>query len=285
MSTIRAMTASRVSIVENLRARIASGKPVLLTAGSNGLIAKAAAAESVDVLLAYNIGPFRLNGAGSLVGYLPYGDANAITFEMGKVVVPLAGDVPVVAGIAAADPYRSQRQLVEQAMELGFAGITNTPTAGVFSGDFRAGIEGSGLGYNREIEMFALCREMDVFGVAYAFDPAEAVLVADAGADVVIAHLGLTGGDDDPSAALDRACALTNAMIEAVKEARPETIVGVHGGPLEDAVTVAAILRRTGAQAYVGGSAVERIPVERAVRAATAEFRALELGSVTVPIP
>lgn len=282
MSYANRPPARRTSIVAALHARIEGGKPVLLTAGSNGLIAKAAAAESVDVLLTYNIGPFRLNGAGSLVGYLPYGDANAITFDMGRVVVPLAGDVPVVAGIAAADPYRSQRRLVEQALELGFAGITNTPTAGVFSGDFRAGIEASGLGYDREIEMFALCREMDVFGVAYAFDPSQAVLVAEAGADVVIAHLGLTGGDADASAALDRACAQTDAIINAVHAVRPETIVGVHGGPLEDATTVGTLLARTRAQAYVGGSAVERIPVERAVRAATAEFRALELGSITV---
>src|SRR5438876_764619 len=122
---------TRSSIVSALRARIDGGQPVLLSAGSIGLIAKAAAAEGADVVLAYNIGPFRMDGQGSLIGYLPYGDANAITFGMARAVVPAAGATPVVAGIGAADPYRTHKALIEQAVALGYAGITNTPTAGV----------------------------------------------------------------------------------------------------------------------------------------------------------
>jgi predicted TIM-barrel enzyme len=245
-------------------------------------VAKAAAAEGADVLLAYNIGPFRMDGLGSLIGYLPYGDANAITFGMARAIVPAAGEVPVVAGIGAADPYRSQRLLVEQALALGYVGITNTPTAGVYSGDFRAGIEAAGLGYGREIELFALCNALDVFTVAYAFDEDQARSVADAGADVIIAHLGLTASSADAIArqnALDRACEATERMVDAVRTIRADAIVGVHGGPLESSDAVGYVLSRTHAQAYVGGSAVERMPVERAVRAATAEFRALKLAS------
>src|SRR5260370_34492598 len=183
-------------------------------------------------------------------------------------IVPGAGNVPVGAGVGAADPYRSQRSLVEQALALGYAGITNTPTAGVYSGDFRAGIETAGLGYGREIELFALCNALDIFTVAYAFDEDQARSVADAGADVIIAHLGLTASSADTIArqnALDRACEVTERMVNAVRTTRDDAIVGVHGGPLESSDAVGYVLSRTHAHASGGGSPVGRIPVGHAV--------------------
>ena len=269
---------TRTSIVSALHARIDAGQPALLSAGSVGLVAKAAALEGADIVLAYNIGPFRMDGQGSLIGYLPYGDANAITFGMARAVVPAAGDTPVVAGIGAADPYRTHEQLIREAVGLGYSGITNTPTAGVYSGEFRNGLEASGLGYGREIELFRKCNELDVFAVAYVFDEDQARHIAEAGVDVIIIHLGLTVGTSD-AGVLEAACALTERTIDVIRSVRSEPIVGVHGGPLETPDTVQQVLSNTRAQAYVGGSAVERIPVERAVRTATAEFRALTLRS------
>ena len=186
---------ARAEILERLRAVRARGEPIVLGGAGIGLVAKAADRAGIDVLMAYNTGPFRMDGHGSLAGYLAYGDANSITLELGRRLLPVVDDTPVVGGIGAADPYRNVARLVEEYVAIGFSGITNVPTAGLYSGDFRRHIDATGLGYPREVELIRLCRERDIFTVAYAFSPEAAAAMAAAGADVVGAHVGLTGSD------------------------------------------------------------------------------------------
>lgn len=265
----------RVALRQRCQDRLAQGQPFLLGAASAGIIAQAAASADIDLLLAYNIGAFRMDGHGSMVGYLPYGDANAMTLEMARHVLPVAGDVPIIAGVAAADPYRDVATLVDDLMGRGYAGITNTPTCGVYDGVFRETIEKQGFGFDKEIALIAKCSERDVPTVAYAFTPSQAAEMARAGADILTVHLGLTapGGPDAIGYAIER----TREMCEAALEVRTDILIAAHGGPLENADAVGRLLADSPAQGYLGGSAVERLPVSVAVKQAIADFRALRL--------
>src|SRR5581483_5723469 len=212
--------------------------------------------------------PFRMDGHGSLAGYLAYGDANAITLDLARRLLPVVADTPVVGGIGAADPYRDVARLVDRYLELGFSGITNVPTAGLYDGVFRRHIDATGLGYPREVELIRLCRERDVFTVAYAFSPEEAAAMAEAGADVVGAHVGLTSGGlvgAVETLSLEEACDATQRMVEAAVAARADVLVVAHGGPLEDPDSVRVAFERTDVHGYLGASSIERLPVERAV--------------------
>jgi predicted TIM-barrel enzyme len=259
---------TRDEILERLAAVRARREPIILGGAGIGLVATAADRAGIDALMAYNTGPFRMDGHGSLAGYLAYGDANAITLELGRKLLPVVDNTPVVGGIGAADPYRDVAVLVDEYLALGFSGITNVPTAGLYDGKFRRHIDATGLGYPREVELIRLCRERDVFTVAYAFSPEEAAAMAAAGADVVGAHVGLTSGGFVGAAetlSLDEACAATERMVEAAVAARSDVLVVAHGGPFEDADSVRTALGQTGVHGYLGASSIERLPVERAV--------------------
>jgi predicted TIM-barrel enzyme len=271
---------TRLEILERLRAVRGRGEPIIMGGAGIGLVAKAADRAGIDVLMTYNTGPFRMDGHGSLAGYLAYGDANAITMELGRRILPVVEKTPVVGGIGAADPYRDLRALVDEFIAAGFAGITNVPTAGLYDGRFREQIEATNLGYAREVELIRSCREHDVFTVAYAFTPEEAGAMAAAGADIVGAHVGLTAGGmigASDVAALDEACAATNAMSAAARAARADVLVVAHGGPLNDPESVAFAFSETDVDGYLGASSIERLPVEQAVGDIVRSFKALRL--------
>ena len=271
---------ARAEILERLRAVRARGEPLVLGGAGTGLVAKAADRAGIDVLMAYNTGPFRMDGQGSLAGYLAYGDANEITLELGRRLLPVVEDTPVVGGIGAADPYRDVERLLDEYLAVGFSGITNVPTAGLYSGDFRRHIDATGLGYPREIDLIRLCRERDVFTVAYAFTPEEASAMAEAGADVVGAHVGLTSGGligAEETLSLDEACAATERMRDAAVSTRDDVLIVGHGGPFEDPDSVRALFERVPVDGYLGASSIERIPVERAVAGVVRAFKALRL--------
>ncbi|TML88458.1 MAG: phosphoenolpyruvate hydrolase family protein [Actinobacteria bacterium] len=271
---------ARAEILERLRAVRARGEPLVLGGAGTGLVAKAADRAGIDVLMAYNTGPFRMDGQGSLAGYLAYGDANGITLELGRRLLPVVEDTPVVGGIGAADPYRDVERLLDEYLAVGFSGITNVPTAGLYSGDFRRHIDATGLGYPREIDLIRLCRERDVFTVAYAFTPEEASAMAEAGADVVGAHVGLTSGGligAEETLSLDEACAATERMRDAAVSTRDDVLIVGHGGPFEDPDSVRALFERVPVDGYLGASSIERIPVERAVAGVVRAFKALRL--------
>ena len=268
----------RREIQARLRATMDRGEPIIMAGAGIGLVAKAAERGGVDLLMAYNTGPFRMAGHGSLAGYLAYGDSNAITFEVGRQILNAVGDTPVIGGIGAADPFRDVGRLVDEMLAVGFSGITNVPTAGIYDGTFRRHIDAMDLGYPREVELVRTCRDRDVFTVAYAFTPEEARAMAEAGADIVGAHVGLTSGGwigAESVVDLDAACVATQEMVEAARAGRSDVLVVAHGGPFEDPASVRRVFETTDVVGYLGASSIERLPVERAVSAIVREFKAL----------
>lgn len=271
---------TRAEILERLAGVRVRAEPILLGGAGIGLVAKAADRAGIDILMAYNTGPFRMDGHGSLAGYLAYGDANALTLELGRRLLPVVEATPVVGGIGAADPYRDVGRLLDQFLAVGFSGVTNVPTAGLYEGAFRRHIDATNLGYPREIELIRSCRRRDIFTVAYAFSPDEAAAMADAGADIVGAHVGLTSGgligaQETPS--LEEACEATQRMYGAAVAARSDVLVVAHGGPFEDPESVRAVFERTAVHGYLGASSIERLPVERAVTEVVRAFKALPI--------
>ena len=275
---------TRAEIHERLRGVMAERRPIIVGGAGIGLVAKAAERGGIDLIMIYNTGPFRMAGHGSLAGYLAYGDSNAMTLALGREILNVVEATPVIGGIGAADPFRDNGQMLDEMLAQGFSGVTNVPTAGLYGGSFRRHIDATGLGYPREVELIRMCRARDVFTLAYAFSPDEAAAMADAGADIVGAHVGLTsGGWIGAELALDveAACAATQAMVEAARAARPDVLVVAHGGPFEDPGSVRAVLATTDVVGYLGASSIERLPVERAVSAVVQEFKALPLRAAS----
>lgn len=259
----------------------ARGEPIVMGGAGIGLVAKAVDRAGIDLIMVYNTGPFRMAGHGSLAGYLAYGDANAITLELGRQILNVIERTPAIGGIGAADPYRDTSALIDEMLATGFSGITNVPTAGLYDGTFRRHIDATALGYPREVELVRTCRERDVFTVAYAFTPDEAAAMSEAGADIVGAHVGLTTGGcvgAREAASLDDACAAVERMCEAAHAARADVLVVAHGGPFEDPESVQVVLARTRVDGYLGASSIERLPVERAVEQVVHDFKALSLS-------
>lgn len=271
---------SREEILTRLRRKIAAREPIIMGGAGIGLVARAADRAGIDILMAYNTGPFRMDGHGSLAGYLAYGDANAMTLQLGQHLLRVVENTPVIGGIGAADPYRDIGALIDEMLRIGFSGVTNVPTAGIYDGTFRRHIDDTGLGYPEEIALIRRCRERDVFTVAYVFSPEESRAMAEAGADLIGAHVGLTSGGLVGAArvpALEEACRAVEAMCQAARAVRPEVIVVAHGGPFEDPASVQAAFDRTSVDGYLGASSVERLPVERAVMGIVEEYKALTL--------
>lgn len=271
---------SRQKIRAALQQRIDSREPIILGGAGIGLVAKAIDLAGIDIIMAYNTGPFRMDGHGSLAGYLAYGDANQMTMNLAASILPVVERTPVVAGIGAADPYRDSIAMIDVMLDLGYSGITNVPTAGLYDGNFRRQIDGSNLGYPREIELIASCHAKDVFSVAYAFSEEESAAMARAGADIIGAHVGLTSGGligSHSAMTVVEACSATQRMVVAARSERPDAIVVAHGGPFEDARTVQQVFAETDVDGYLGASSIERLPIERALREVVDGFRALRL--------
>ena len=268
----------RGGIHARLRTVMDRGEPIVMGGAGIGLVAKAAERGGIDLLMAYNTGPFRMAGHGSLAGYLAYGDSNAMTLELGREILNAVDDTPVIGGIGAADPFRDIPRLIDEMIALGFSGITNVPTTGLYDGRFRQHIDATNLGYPREIDLVRMCRDRDVFTVAYAFSTDEAKAMAEAGADIIGAHVGLTSGGwigAEATLDMDRACDATQAMLEAAKSGRADVLVVAHGGPFEDPESVRSVFERTDVVGYLGASSIERLPVERAVSGVVRDFKAL----------
>ncbi len=275
---------TRAEIHDRLRAVLAEGRPIIVGGAGIGLVAKAAERGGIDLIMVYNTGPFRMAGHGSLAGYLAYGDSNAMTLELGREILNAVAATPVLGGIGAADPFRDSGRLLDEMLAAGFSGITNVPTAGLYDGAFRRHIDAAGLGYPREVGLIRMCRARDVFTLAYAFSPDDARAMAEAGADIVGAHVGLTsGGWIGAKTALDpeAACVATQEMVEAARAVRPDVLVVAHGGPFEDPPSVRQVLETTDVVGYLGASSIERLPVERAVSEVVQEFKALPLRGAT----
>jgi len=276
------MAFSRVQILERLRAKVAARKPLIMGGAGIGLVAKILDRNGVDIIMAYNTGPFRMDGHGSLAGYLAYGDANQMTIELAGQIVPVAPDTPVIGGIGAADPYRDVDALLTTYLQLGYSGITNVPTAGIYDGTFRAHIDQTDLGYPKEVALIRKCRERDIFTIAYAFTPDEMRLMADAGADVIGAHVGLTTGGTigaEHALDLDAGCRKTAELSAAARAVRDDILVVAHGGPFESPAEVQRCFETTDVDGFLAASSIERIPVEKALTDVVRAYQDLDFKS------
>ncbi|HWK28041.1 MAG TPA: phosphoenolpyruvate hydrolase family protein [Solirubrobacter sp.] len=271
---------TRTQILERLRAEIAAGRPIVGAGAGTGLSAKCAEAGGADLIIIYNSGRYRMAGRGSLAGLLPYGDANAIVVEMGGEVLPIVNDVPVLAGVCGTDPFRLMPRFLEQLRSLGFAGVQNFPTVGLIDGTFRANLEETGMGFDLEVEMVRAAHALDLLTSPYVFDTAQAEAMTAAGADVVVAHMGLTSSGTIGARTvigLDEAVERVQAIRDAATAVRDDVIVLCHGGPIasrEDAHHV--LTATTGVDGFFGASSMERLPTEVAI---TETVRGFKQGS------
>lgn len=276
------MSEPRERILERFRAKVAAGKPIVGGGAGTGLSAKCAEAGGIDLLIIYNSGRYRMAGRGSLAGLMPYGDANAIVMEMAREVLPVVERTPVLAGVCATDPFRVMSRFLEEVREAGFSGVQNFPTVGLIDGNYRVGLEETGMGYRKEVEMIARAREMGMLTCPYVHNPEEAEAMARAGADVLVPHVGLTTkGLIGAKTALDleEAARRVQAMADAAWGVNADQLVLCHGGPIAEPEDVARIFALTrGISGFFGASSVERLPTEPAIISQVRAFSALGLG-------
>lgn len=270
------MSHTRSSVLERLRAKVAAGAPIVGAGAGTGISGKCAQAGGADLIVIYNSGRFRMAGHGSLSGLMPYGDANAIVVEMAREVLPVVRDVPVLAGVCGTDPFRLMPVFLAELKRMGFAGVQNFPTVGLIDGLFRQNLEETGMSYAKEVEMIALAHDMGLLTTPYVFTPDDAVAMARAGADILVAHMGLTtkGTIGAHTARTLDACVLEiQAIHDAAKAVRDDVIVICHGGPISEPVDARFVLERTkGVAGFYGASSMERLPTEEAITARVREF-------------
>ena len=276
------MAISRQEMLKRLHAQVAAGKPIVGCGAGTGISAKMAEAGGADMIIIYNSGRYRMAGRGSLAGLMAYGDANGIVVEMAAEVLPVVKNTPVLAGVNGTDPFRLFPVFLKQLKEIGFSGVQNFPTVGLIDGNFRANLEGTGMGYDKEIEAIALAHELDLFTSPYVFDTDQAKAMAKAGADQLVAHMGLTTAGSIGAAvalSLDEAVARAMEIAEAGRSVRKDILVIAHGGPFDEPENVGkALLRMPGVQGFFGASSIERLPTERAIRGQVEAFKALKMA-------
>ena len=266
----------------NLRAQAAAGIPIVGCGAGTGISAKCAEAGGADLIIIYNSGRYRMAGRGSLAGLLPYGDANAIVVEMAAEVLPVVKKTPVQAGVCGTDPFRLMPVFLRQIKEMGFTGVQNFPTVGLFDGNFRANLEATGMGYDKEIEMIALAHRMDLLTTPYAFNADEAEAMTEAGADLLVAHVGLTTGGTIGAGlalSLDQAIERVMIMAEAGWKVRKDLLVICHGGPFDEPEAVGkALAQMPGIAGFFGATSIERLPTERAITGQVQAFKRLKVA-------
>jgi predicted TIM-barrel enzyme len=260
---------TRTEILAGFRRKMAEGRPIIGGGAGTGLSAKCAEAGGIDLIIIYNSGRFRMAGRGSLAGLMPYGDANAIVMDMAREVLPVVTRTPVLAGVCGTDPFRLMSRFLVEVRDAGFAGVQNFPTVGLIDGNFRQGLEETGMGYDREVEMIARARELDLLTCPYVHNVTEARAMAEAGADVLVPHVGLTTkGLIGATTAIDleEAARRVQAMADAAWSVREDLIVLCHGGPIAEPEDVAVVFSLTrGIAGFFGASSIERLPTEPAI--------------------
>ncbi len=276
------MAIPRKEILKRLKAQIETGNPIVGCGAGTGISAKFAEAGGADIIIIYNSGRYRMAGRGSLAGLMPYGDANAIVVEMAAEVLPVVKDTPVLAGVCGTDPFRLMPVFLKQLKEIGFSGVQNFPTVGLIDGDFRANLEATGMGYDKEVEAIRIANELDLFTSPYVFDADDAKAMAKAGADQLVAHVGLTtAGSIGAGVALtlDDAIDLVMTIADAGRQVRKDILVICHGGPFDEPENVGkALSRMPGIGGFFGASSIERLPTERGIRGQVEAFKKLKLA-------
>ncbi len=269
----------RDEILRNLRSKVARGEPIIGGGAGTGISAKCEEAGGIDLIVIYNSGRYRMAGRGSLSGLLAYGNANQIVKEMAYEVLTAVRHTPVLAGVNGTDPFMIRNVFLKELKELGFAGIQNFPTVGLIDGMFRANLEETGMSYSQEVELIAAAREMDLLTTPYVFNVDEAKQMVAAGADIVVAHMGLTtnGSIGAKSAkSLQDSVREVQAITDACKTLRDDCLVLCHGGPIatpEDAQYILSQCRNV--DGFYGASSMERLPTELAITDQVRQFTSL----------
>jgi predicted TIM-barrel enzyme len=275
------MRFTREECLSRFRACLSAGNPLIGAGAGTGLSAKCAEAGGADLIIIYNSGRYRMAGRGSLAGLLAYGDANAIVVEMAREVLPVVCRTPVLAGVCGTDPFRIMDVFLNELKTIGFAGVQNFPTVGLIDGVFRSNLEETGMGFALEVEMVRQAATLGLLTCPYVFDPEQARQMTAAGADVLVAHMGLTSKGTigaQTVVSLDDAVGRIQAMRDAAAKLRKEVLVLCHGGPLAEPDDVAYVLSRTrGVAGFFGASSVERLPTETAITEQVRRFKALQI--------
>lgn len=274
---------NRMTALERIRGQIAEGRAVIGAGAGTGLSAKCAEQGGADLIIIYNSGRYRMAGRGSLAGLLPFGDANAIVVDMAREVLTIVDDTPVLAGVCGTDPFRSMPRFIAELKAMGFAGIQNFPTVGLYDGVFRQNIEETGMGYALEVEAIREAHKQDMLTSPYVFDEDQARAMVEAGADIVVIHVGLTTSGAigaQTALSLDEAAERVQSIRDAAVAVREDVIVLCHGGPIAEQDDAQYVLdRTTGVDGFFGASSMERLPTERAITEQLRGFKEMQLNS------
>ncbi|MDD7984892.1 phosphoenolpyruvate hydrolase family protein [Lentisphaera marina] len=271
---------TRTEVLERLHDTLGRNEPIIVGGAGTGISAKFIEKGGADLIIIYASGRFRMAGHGSIAGMMGYGDANAIAMDIGEYeVLPVVNEIPVICGVHASDPRRRMWHWLGKVKDMGFSGINNFPTHTIIDGNFRTSLEETGMGVQKEIDCVALARKMDMFTITYVATAEEAKKMAEAGADVIIAHVGCTVGGsigvDTAADSLDYAAQRTQAIIDGAKSVRDDVIFLSHGGPIATPADAAYINEKTDTVGFVGASSIERLAVETAITNLTKEFKSI----------
>jgi predicted TIM-barrel enzyme len=271
---------TRAEVLERLHATLSKGEPIIAAGAGTGISAKFIEKGGADLIIVYNSGRYRMAGHGSTAGLMSYGDANATAMEIGEYeVLPVVNEIPVICGVHATDPRRRMWHWLGKVKDMGFSGVNNFPTHCIVDGKFRQILEETGMSVKKEFEMVALARKMDLFSIVYVEQPEEAKAMAEAGADVIIAHVGTTVGGSigvvDATISLEEAARRTQSIIDAGRTVRDDILYLSHGGPINTPEDAAYINEHSDAVGFVGASSLERMAVESSLTALTREFKSI----------
>lgn len=273
------LKATRAEIMEKFRKEVSEGKILVGVGAGTGITAKSSEAGGADMLIIYNSGRYRMAGRGSLAGLLSYGDANQIVVDMGAEVLPVVKHTPVLAGVCGTDPFRVMEIFLQQLKDQGFNGVQNFPTVGLIDGVFRQNLEETDMGYGLEVEMIRQAHELDMLTCPYVFDPDQAKAMAEAGADILVAHMGLTTKGTigaKTALTLDDCVEKIKEIIKAGKEVNPDVMVICHGGPIAEPDDAAYIIEKIPEiDGFFGASSIERFAAEKGIKAQAAAFKAI----------
>jgi len=273
------MAESRAAILSRFRGMVERREPIVGGGAGTGLSAKWEEAGGIDLIVIYNSGRYRMAGRGSLAGMLAYGNANEIVVDMAKEVLPVVTHTPVLAGVNGTDPFYTPEVFLPELARLGFAGVQNFPSVGLIDGVFRQNLEETGMGYGLEVEMIAVASELDLLTTPYVFCEDDAVAMTEAGADIIVCHMGLTTGGNigaETAVTLDGSVERVDAWAAAARSVRPDVMVLCHGGPIATPEDASYVLQRsTAVNGFYGASSMERLPVEQALKTQTEAFKSI----------
>lgn len=267
---------TRIQILDRLHSEIAAGRPLLMFGAGIGLTAKCAAIGGADLIAVYSTAIYRMMGQSTLLAFMPYSNANEHVARMAREILPAVTETPCIVGIGAHDPNLDMEEFIDRMMAQGFSGVTNEPFAGIYGPAFASQLEAAGVGFSREVELIRIAHEKDIFTFGWAFSSEEARVMAEGGADVVGAIVGVTAGGTTgakETLSLEAATEEVQAMCLAAKAVNPEILVFTHGGPFKDPGTARYSMENSGAVGYAAGSSGERLPTEKAVVEVTRAYK------------